>query len=254
MCFVICSGIKRVRTRQNEPLMESCKERALPWREFQDCLDKGYIRFIRVGFLRQLAREGLGWPYYRQVPAEAYVDGDPSPQRVYLVSYQAEVSHQAKDSDLVFMNRMLVQKLDRLEVQDDELVHVNHMSCFSSKIETNMSAETRQQYDCVTKVSAQVRTDPRFRTIVLWELPPNSDFQPYREDSRCLYQLTMAAFGGNLIYGDKDIVDIIVNDFFLTTLRQKTFTNGLEDMDLVGNLFKHLLYERAGMSQLLDSS
>merc|ERR1712228_1127741 len=93
---------------------------------------------------------------------------------------------------------------------------------------------------------------PYFRTLVSPTLPDGSvDSRPYHKRGWPLFQLTVAAFAGTVIFDDQAVCDLFVESFFMRALQGKTFSNGKEDRPLVARLFKQLLYNRAGQGHSL---
>jgi len=224
--------------------MASAEERLRREAAFEECIEAGHIRLVRFGFLRGLATEAAArLPRRQDCPREAFGDHRRCCMRFAVSHCWASRDHPDPDGSTL---RMIVSRLLRLGVGDDDLVFLDFVSLFQAPY---TEAERATFSESMRHVNVAY-TGARFRTCAITSTPEGT--LPYESRGWTLFELVVSAFSGNLVYDDPGIVNIVLGKFFLPNLEKKTFTNGKTDMLVVAGLFKSLLYERAGMSLLSE--
>jgi len=211
----------------------------------------GTYVFIKAGYLRSLLRHGDVLQRRQDLPLSALVTNWRE-RRLYATLYtHLENNDRGKivfDPDRVILSE-LVQKLDILSADDEDGVYLDWASFPQVPL---TSVEQAVQATALASIELPFMS-PRLQVLIC-----HASFQRrgIRLQDRAfpLMCAIVSAFSGSLVYDDSTTVDIIVEHIFMVALRTKVFTNGTEDMDLVGNMFKTLLYQRAGITEPVQSS
>jgi len=213
-------------------------------------IDSGGIAFIRAGFLRALLRDGGQMQRRRDLPKSAFVS-DWRARRLYLgikTSLSDGSGPGGFDPEGIILSE-LVEKLDIVRADDEDGLFMTSMSIARDP----KTDEERRACEACRHRGTLLFMSPRFQVFIC-----GRSFRRHGVGicSRGwpLIQVLAAAFTGSLIYDDPSTVDLIVQKIFMRALETKVFTSGLEDMEIVGRLFKTLLYRRAGMDHLLEFS
>jgi len=217
--------------------------------EIGSYIDGGEAAFVRAGYLRELLRNGGHVQRRQDLPRSAMVS-DWRAHRLYLSIYTFLTSTSDTgrlDPEDIVLSEM-VEKLDIVNADDEDGVFMHSMSL----LQPETDEERRQFVTCLHR-STMLYMSPRFQVFIC-----SRSFHRRGIDicSRGwpLILVLAAAFTGSLVYDDNSTVDLIVQNVFMRALETKVFTSGLEDMEIVGRLFKTLLYRRAGMDHLLEFS
>lgn len=170
----------------------------------------------------------------------------------FILVYTSQAKHHP-DPNRVILS-CVVERLETNGAHPDDGVCWDVCSLFKPPFQDQEDDRTEEQKESHTRgmmVFNRLFSDQRFRTLVVTETPPGGE--PLSNRGWPLVQIFTSAFAGIIILDDPEVIEIFLEKFFMLSFKDKIFTNAKSDPDIVANLFKSLIYERAGMSALDES-
>jgi len=215
-------------------------------------LDNGDIALLKYSFLKELVKNNGQLQKRQDMPPEAFGAWRNASQ-IFTIIYcrQGDVRRGQHPDPKCTTLKGIVNRLHSLGVDDTALVYWD-WACLYQQPRSEQEEQAFQRGHVAQTSTAGTCSGKRFSCLVLTD--PDYSGRPVHEKAWSLSGLFFATFAGNLIFDVPEVLDIIVDKFFNVNLDQKSFTNGkVQNTALVAGLFKSLLYDRAGMSDLDDA-